>query len=204
MPPFKEAISSNCSDFVILARHNLEVLHHEREYFDTPVRLKVTEADRMSGKTAERIFSDYTGIDNPVAVKFLFSSVGLNFENNIQHFICNLASEVDTEDSRIKDGNWMTLDDIRMLDRQHLVASELSSELVHLHTVAMASRTYDIDGNRRYSIKGYRPTYRLCDIKDWSVDFDDPRWVKVAYLNADKPFFRVRRFFHNISSSIMR
>lgn len=193
-----------CGDSLYLSRRRLEIKHHERDYFDTPARIKVTAGNKVNGLNAYKLFADFTGIENPMAVKLLFSSVGLNLENTIEHFICNLEAESQTESSRIKDGVWMTMNEIRILDRDHLLASELSSELVHIHSVAMASRIYDIEGNRRYAIKGYRPRYSMGDIKDWDIDFNDPRWVKVSHLNADKPFFRIRRFLNRLTQGIMR
>lgn len=187
-----------------LTSRRFEVKHHECEYFDTPVRLKIGNTQNPSNSHVRRLFSEFTGIENPTAVKFLFSSMGLNLENTIEHFICDLESQSMTDDSRIKDGKWMNIAEIKQLDRNHKLSSELSSELVHILSVATASRSYDINGNRRYAIKGYHPRYTLSDIKDWDIDFNDSRWVKVARLNADKPFFRFRRFLYRLTAGIVR
>ncbi len=193
-----------CGNSLYLSRRRLEVKHHERDYFDTPVRLKVGVGQKLNGINAERLFADFTGIENPTAVKFLFSSMGLNLESTIEHFICNLEEESQTDNSRIKDGSWMNLEEIKQLDHNHMLSSELSSELVHIHSIATVSRVYDIEGNRRYAIKGYHPRYMLSDIKDWDVDFNDPRWARVVKVNADKPLFRLRRFLYRITSGIVR
>ena len=180
---------------------SLDVKQGMEPYYDTPVRLRAPYTDKFSDTDAMSLFKKYTGIDAGIeVVKFLFDGLGHGLDNSFFHYLCVLASPADVKGSRIEGGQWMSLDEIRRLDYGHRLSAELSAELVHIYTVAMAWKSYDIDGNRRYSIKNYRPTYRLCDIKKWNVDYTDSRWLKVARLNADKPLFRLRRFLSRITS----
>lgn len=188
-------------DSLYLSRHKLDVKHGMESYFDTPVRLSMPYTDKYSGTDALSLFKKYTGIDAGIeVVKFLFDGFGHGLDNSFFHYLCVLSSPADVKGTRIEGGQWLSLDEIRRLDYNHRLSAELSAELVHIYTVAMAWKSYDIDGNRRYSIKNYRPTYRLCDIKKWDVDYTDSRWLKVARLNADKPLFRIRRFLSRLTS----
>ena len=69
----------------------------------------------------------------------------------------------------------------------------LANELVRIHTITMAWKTYDRRGHRLYPIKNYKPIFRLRDFKEWDVDFNDPVWLQISVENEDRPFFRVRR-----------
>jgi hypothetical protein len=63
----------------------------------------------------------------------------------------------------------------------------------------MAWKTYDRQGRKLYPIKHYRPTFRLRDLKRWTVDYDDLFWLTVATNNQDRPFFRVRKIWQRIT-----
>lgn len=76
----------------------------------------------------------------------------------------------------------------------------LANELYRIHTITMAWKTYDRNGRRLYPIKHYRPTFRLRDLKDWTVDYDDETWFDVAHRNEDAPFFRLRNLWDRLTS----
>lgn len=189
-----------------LTKRRLEVKHSMELYFDTPVRLRTQFSDSYSVPKALELFNSYTGIDEKhiESLKFLFNGMGFDTDNNIFHFLCVLDSEDAVNDTRLDKGEWVSLDGLRRLDRDHKLSAELSSELVHIYLVAMAWKSYNIDGSRRYKIKNYRPTYSLSEINSWNVDFNDIRWLKVSRLNEDKPFFRLRRFINRITSPAVR
>ena len=63
----------------------------------------------------------------------------------------------------------------------------------------MAWKTYDRNGRRLYPIRHYRPTFRLRDLREWTVDYDDQSWFDIAQNNEDRRFFRLRNFWNNIT-----
>lgn len=176
-----------------LTRHQIKVKQDEAVYFDTPVRitLKDNPTKRIPDAEARRLFVGKTGLE-PRSLRFLFKCVGLDRENTVFHFLCDLDSTHAIASSRIKGGEWLKVQDLTHLDRLHMLSAELSAELVHIFTVARAWKSYHRDGRRRYEIRGYKPSVNLGEIKDWDVDFNDTRWLKVARLNADSPFFKLR------------
>ena len=78
----------------------------------------------------------------------------------------------------------------------------LGSEINRIYTVAMTSKRYDREGNRLYKTKDYTPTFSLSEIKNWNLDFNDRAWLYVALNNADRPFFKIRRFWRKHVSGI--
>lgn len=188
-------------DSLYLSRRSLEVKQGMESYYDTPVRVRAQYTRSMTDLEALSLFYQYSGVELTAdRMKFLFDGQGHDSDNSVFHYLCVLDSPDAVRGTRIDGGQWFTLDGLRRLDYNHKLSAELSAELVHIYTVAMAWKSYDIDGNRRYAIKNYRPTYRLGDIMGWNVDYTDPRWLRVARLNADKPFFHLRRFFSRLTS----
>ena len=190
------------NDSLYVKTLQLDVKQGMEPYIDTPVRLRIHFSDHVSESEAKDLFERYTGISSDCISKFkyLFMGIGHGSDSNIVHFLCVLNNADAVAGSRIDGGKWMSLYELRHLNLDHRLSTEMSSELVHIYTVAMAWKSYDYDGNRRYPIKHYSPTYRLCDIHKWDVDYDDERWLKIARLNADSPFFKLRRFFARITS----
>lgn len=188
-------------DSLYLSDHTLDVVRGMDSYLDTPVRLRVPYTASENADDARQRFMSYTGIDSGIRlIRFLFDGLGHSIDSNVFHYLCVLDDKTSVEGSRIASGQWFTLDELRRMDYSHRLSAEFSAEMVHIYTVAMAWKTYDIDGNRRYEFRNYRPTYRLCDIARWDVDYNDERWLRVSRLNADKPFFRLRRFFSRLTS----
>ncbi len=188
------------ADKVYLTKNVIKVKQGEAIYFDTPVRAVRPYMNTVTDGEARRIFAENSGMTGKYIIKFLFDGLGFSDDNSMRHYLCVPASKEEVEDSRIEGGMWLSVDEVRELNRMHLLSAELSAELVHIYTVANAWKRYDTKGNRLYSIKNYRPAIHLSDIKDWTVDFNDPVWLRVARINADKPFFRVRKFFSRILS----
>lgn len=192
-------------DSLYLSSRQLDVVKGMDSFYDTPVRMRVPYMITVDTSDARHRFEEYTGISDGIRIlRYMFDGLGHSLDTNIFHYVCVLDDTGRVKDSRIGSGQWFTLDELRRLDYAHRLSAELSAELVHIYTVAMAWKTYDLDGNRRYGLKNYRPTYRLCDIAGWDVDYSDNRWLKVARLNADKPFFRLRRFLSRLTSPSMQ
>lgn len=192
-------------DSIYLSEHSLDVKQCSESYYDTPVRLRQPLAEHFSDKDARAMLMAYTGIASGIVeVKYMFDGLGHSCDSRIFRFLSVLSSPDDVDGSRIAGGSWFTLDQVRRLDRSHRLATELSADLVHIYTVAMAWKTYDINGNRRYPVRHYRPTFRLGDLKKWNVDYNDPRWLRVSALNADSRLFRLRRFLSRVTSPSMQ
>lgn len=159
--------------------------------FDTPAVIRIPYHERENLAQAARLFAGETGIAD-AEIKFAYSSPDTITYHNIFHYFSFLQSADEIGDSRL-DGEWLSWGNVMQLARQGLLERDLVSELKRIYNIAMAWKTYDADGKRLYKIKHYKPTFRLRDIRNWSVDFDDHQWLNVARHNEDNWFYPLRK-----------
>jgi hypothetical protein len=95
------------------------------------------------------------------------------------------------------------LSKIKELIADNKVSEIFKSEIERIYKMSMAWKTYDIKGEKIYNIRNYKPTFRVCDIKDWDVDYNDISWLFVSGNNADRPFFKIRKFWYKYICGIM-
>lgn len=167
--------------------------------YDTPGSIHLSYRERVTVAEAKEYFCNFAKLAD-ADVRYMYSNLGGNADSNVFHFLVFLTDEEkEVIMSNHPSYEFISLSDVDRLLNSGRFALMLSAEIVRLHTVAMAWRTYDTEGRRLYKIKNYVPSFRLRDIKKWNVDYDDPHWITVSRLNADKPFFRLRRWLHNLT-----
>jgi hypothetical protein len=159
-------------------------------HFDTPVKIKISYREQISDNDALDYFHNLSSLED-VKLRFLYINKNLNNDSNIFHYACFIEDQ-QLEDSRLK-GDWYTLPQIQQLNSKKRVASALTAEIARIYTIAMAWKTYDNKGHRRYNIKHYKPIFRLRDLSKWDVDFNDSNWLAIARHNEDRPFYRLKR-----------
>lgn len=172
----------------------------EIQRFDTPATMRLPYQDRIDNARAAQIFKQIAGIQADEIRKIYDSPDCITYQN-IFHFFAFLNSTEEIVDSKLE-GEWFNLGQLRQLIAQHLVAPNLNAELRRIYRVAMAWKTYDREGKRLYSIRHYRPTFRLKDIRGWDVDYADSEWLEIGARNEDQPFFKFRRFIRTLESKM--
>lgn len=189
-----------CKNKIYLVRRRLDVKQGIDTFYDSPVRLRVPYTKNFTTQDALRLFKQYTGLESGIKTfRFIFDALAQDTDNTLFHYLCVIDDDGVLDESRISDGGWYTMGDIKKMDRDHSLSTELSSELVYIYTVGTTSKRYDINGNRRYAIKGYSPIFHLGEAGESDIDFTDPRWLRVSRLNADKPLFHLRRFLQRLT-----
>lgn len=185
-----------CGDYVYLKTPNVnsDNMTSDEDKIDTPARLFKQYTKELSEYDAVQCFSGLSGIAN-AKLRFLYVNTNFNTECNIFHYVFFAKDKNEIENSRLE-GKWYTLPQIKAMINDNLTSPVFNSELERIYTVAMSWKTYDISGRRLYDIKNYKPTFRLRDIKDWDVDFNDITWLFVSANNADRPFFHLRNFWN--------
>ena len=138
-------------------------------------------------------------------LKYLFSGAGFSTEAHVLHYAVFIDEEhramISIDPASEEWANAYMLDcDLH----SGTIAPALAGELYRIHTITMAWKTYDRRGRRLYPIKNYRPTFRFCDLRDWTVDYDDLSWFDVAHNNEDRPFFHIRRIWQQITGFFSR
>lgn len=170
--------------------------------YDTPGTLRIPFRERMPEHEANEYFCTMTKMRD-VNMRFMYDNLLGNTECNVFHYLVFL----DDEQKEILLSNhpsyqFISLGEIDNLLNSGQFNTMLSAEIVRLHTVAMAWKTYDNEGRRLYRIKHYVPTFRLRDVKKWDVDYADPRWFRISRINEDKPFFRLRRWWNRFGDPV--
>lgn len=184
-----------CDDNIFLSRREDFYDTPDGNKYDTPAAVTLSHRNGVSMKDAAEYLRNLSGLESDdYTLRFMYKSTDLSGLANVFHFICCLPSK-DAIAGATLSGEWFTLSQLQRLLYNHDLSHMLAAEIHRLYTVAMAWKTYDIEGRRLYKIKNYHPAFRLKGICDWEVDFDNPQWLDVARFNEDKPLFRLRSFF---------
>ncbi len=173
------------------------LLHQSADgLWDTPVEGRVERKASMGDHEARLLFNELSGI-NDFALRYCYTNRAFASDTNMIHY----AVFVDSPDN-------VTIDDKKRWFNPYMLYSCLASnilspilanELYRIHTITMAWKTYDREGRRLYPIKHYRPTFRLRDLRNWTVDYDDDSWLDVANRNEDRRFYRLRQLWERIT-----
>lgn len=132
---------------------------------------------------------------------FGFPAAGLRNHMVLRYFYFLDGEPEDYPQLSEERGEWKTMDELMTINRRrpHALSSYLLADAGRLVTIMRTEKTYDERGQRRYKLKSYVPTFRLADLRNSNVDFQSNKWIDIAALNSDKPFFRLRRFFRSLS-----
>ena len=161
---------------------------------DTPTRLYLQYQKDIDMQSAKFHFNSLAGISN-VDLKFLYKTSNFNTECNIFHYAIFVNENDIMQQSRME-GELFPLSKIKELIAENKVSEIFKSELDRIYKMSMAWKTYDQKGNKIYNIRNYKPTFRVCDIKDWDIDYNDISWLFISENNADRPFFKIRKFWY--------
>lgn len=168
---------------------------------DTIAQRSLPFCQSVSEITAIEIFRDIMKIPGG-KVRFLYQSSDFMNLSNVLHYAAFVDREDDVANSGIK-GVWLELPQVQELFEINAVAPALMSEVGRIYTVVMAWKTYTRDGKRRYKVKYYLPTFRLRDMPDWDVDYNDPTWLFVSAINEDRLFYRIRTLWYRYVSGVL-
>ncbi|MDE5728367.1 MAG: hypothetical protein K2H83_05915 [Duncaniella sp.] len=187
------------SDTIFLSRLGEFADRPDQNLYDTPAIIAIDYHADIDLATAKRVFTEISAMkEDTFDIRFMYYSADNTGTQNIFHYIVCPHTRKELEDQSFFKGKWFNLTQLERALHNHDVSRLLASELNRLHTVTMAWKTYDAEGRRLYKIKNYRPSFRFKGICDWDVDFNSQRWLKVARLNQDKPFFRLRRLIDRL------
>ncbi len=174
------------------------LVHNDADgYMDTPYELLVGQRTDIGQESARFGFSELTGLEG-FSLKYLFSSKNYFSGDNVFHYAVFPTDEMKAAIGSEND-SWINLYEIDLAIKEGRLKPMLYNEIYRIHTVTMAWKTYDRNGRRLYPIKHYRPTFRLRDLPEWNVDYDDLSWFSVSINNEDRSFFHLRRLWEKAS-----
>ncbi|MDE6453756.1 MAG: hypothetical protein K2L27_06085 [Muribaculaceae bacterium] len=185
--------------FIVTSGDSMLLREQGEGEWDTPYKAEVGAAG-VDERTA-RVRFDAMGGSEDTTLRYLYTNNGRGGDTTV-HYAAFVPEE--SKGGMLRGGSWMSLYDVDRYLHSGRIAPVLANELMRIHTVTMAWKTYDRQGRRLYPIKHYKPIFRLQDFKDWDVDYSDPVWLQVSMENEDTPFFRARRLWRKCHSIFNR
>lgn len=173
-----------------------DIIFSDDMKIDVPMKVSLPFREKVTAHEAHQYFIDASELQE-ADTRQIFTTCDPGMFKNVFHYVA-FVKDADKAADTLK-GRWFTLAETNEMIREGMVTMTLASELSRIYTITMAWKTYDKCGNRLYEIKHYRPTFRLKDMHKWNVDYNDSNWLIVSEINEDKPFFRLRRFWHRIT-----
>lgn len=103
-------------------------------------------------------------------------------------------------------GGWFDFEEVKVVynQRPDLMTTLAMNDLTRLATIVVTEKTYDERGRRRNKIKHYHPSFDLIDVRNSNLNFQDDTWIKIAEFNADKPFYKIRKWWHDLVTGAKR
>lgn len=135
-------------------------------------------------------------IDTP-NLKHLNSTIIEKTRHRVGHYILFL-SDKDIPKMERYPGRWYTVEEIARLNREHRLHPLFRECYARLCTVVNAARTYHMNGERRYPIRGYKPAFTLRHLQELNIEFDDPIWLYVSRHNEDRLLGRIDLWFQKL------
>ena len=130
-------------------------------------------------------------------LKHLSSVISEDRLQRVGHYILFL-SDKDMPEMERYPGRWYTVEEIARLNRKHRLHPLFRECYARLCTVVNAARTYRMNGERRYPIRGYKPAFTLRHLQELNIEFDDPIWLYVSRHNEDRLLGRIDLWFQKL------
>ena len=190
--------------FLIFCGDSMYMRRNREGIWDTPAESVLPGHTSLGETEARLMLTEQTGISD-FRLKYLFTNSGFVSDEKIIHYAVFVDPEHRGEARDDGDNQkWLNTYELDVILHDNTMAPVMRNEFYRIHTITMAWKTYDKRGYRLYPIKHYRPTFRLRDFKDWTVDYDDVSWLQVAHNNEDRHFFRLRNLWERLTGMFTR
>lgn len=188
-----------CGNKVYLNPESEDVTIGEKIGIDTPYFIR-RDAQGVTTPEVKHTIRNMTG-GKDGELRFFF---GRRNPDIAKHFVLRffyfLDGSPDDYPEMNAPGGWFDFEEVKEVynQRPDLMATLAMNDLTRLATIVVTEKTYKENGQRRSKLKSYQPSFDLIDVRHSSIDFQDDKWLKIALFNADKPFFKIRRWFHRM------
>lgn len=183
----------------LIERHKDKSLWYNGSGLDVPLHHTYTDycLDPKEEKLrACQIIQEELQIESP-NLRHLNSTVLERARQRVGHYILFL-SDKDMPKMERYPGRWYTVEEIARLNREHRLHPLFRECYARLCTVVNAARTYRMNGERRYPIRGYKPAFTLRHLQELNIEFDDPTWLYVSRHNEDQLLGRIDLWFQKL------
>lgn len=188
-----------CGNKVYLNPESEDATIADRFGIDTPFFIQ-REAGDINNTEVQRSIRELTG-GKEGELRFFF---GRRTPDIAKHFVLRFFYFLDGNPEDYEEmnapGGWFDFEEVKEVynRRPDLMATLAVNDLTRLATIVVTEKTYKENGQRRNKLKHYRPSFDLIDVRESTINFQDDKWMKVSLFNADKPFFRIRRWLHKM------
>lgn len=199
--PMATVTRSKGNQLRFLVIHDDQIFLSRNQFgrWDTPAITYSGSFETLSDASLRRTFESVTGYRGGFEIKYLYDSGYPGLTTVVQNYAVFVES--DKYPAATDMGEWLTLDKVDRLMRTAQMSAEMTDEMHRIYTITMAWKTYDTNGKRLYPIKNYRPTFRICDLRKWTVDYNDLSWLAIADNNQDRAFFNTRRLWRKLTGN---
>lgn len=205
-PEMKKILARHDTTLRFLIISNEKILLKLREHnpgipttaagFDTPAEFIVDYRTSVSNEFARSELIEKFPMLCDAQVRYMYDNTNFLSDRNLFHFCAFTDGK---ELPEIDNASWFSLGEIAEMIKHGMVSVVLRNELRRLYTIAITAKTYDAEGKRRYKTKHYKPTFRLSDLNRIDVDYNDLRWIDIARINQDSPFFNLKKIWGRIA-----
>lgn len=189
-----------CGNHIYVDPHSFNPDAPFREIIDTPFFTK-RSVNGISIDEVRRTIVNMTGVDNGELRFFFGRRVQGHDKLSILRYFYFIDGDIKDHEHLRTTGEWMDFERIKQIysNTPQRMAPLNVTDITRLATIILTEKTYDARGNRKSKIKSYTPSFNLLDVRRSNIDFQDEQWIEIAMLNADTPFFRLKRWWRAVS-----
>lgn len=180
----------------------------DRKVIDTPFFYKVAPDMIGNEYNIKKMIEEKTGVENGELRFFYRQTNSAGYSSyTIERYFYFLDSEAGQCPQLAAPGVWEDYETIKSIYSTNplLLATLSITDTTRLATIILTEKMFDENGNRKFKLKKYRPTFNLIDVRKSSLDFQDNKWIKISMFNSDVRFYKLKRFWykmmHNITST---
>ena len=187
-----------CGNEIFLNVNDGDVSNPAHRGIDTPF---ITHVNSLSVTTPEALEIIRKMTDAPGTLRFFYGRRTPDISKiKVLRFFYFLDGTVQDHEHLPVEGGWVDFDEVKKLYnlRPDLLSSMTMSDISRLATIMVTEKTFKENGVRKNKLKHYQPTFDLIDVKESPLNFHEDKWLRIAVFNSDRPFFRLRRWWHRM------
>lgn len=186
----------------LFCAHKEEVMEAGKIVINTPFFYKRDNFETRPD-AALNLIKKKTGIDDG-ELRYFYGKQNRSIDRYsiIRYFY--FIEPVDGEPPHLDtEGEWIDFNKIKEIytKRPAELGRITALDISRLATIILTSKLFDEDGNHRYKIRSYQPSFTLADVRNSDLDFEDDKWIKVSQINSDSLFFRLKKKLFKLSKS---
>lgn len=194
-----------CGEYLYIDTDAFDRLNQQEGVYDTPFVTKRT-INGIPTTEVKNIVEKMTGIKGG-ELRFYYGRhlAGVDKHTLLRYFYF-LDGDISDYPQVYGKGKWVHLDDVKKIyrDAPLKIATNALTDLSRLSTIILTEKTYDEDGNRKNKIKSYKGSFTMADVRHSGLDFQDDKWMRIAELNSDTKFFKLKKLLREVAGVKVR